>query len=267
MKIGILSDLHLESSGMDIENPGWDLLILAGDISVDFEILKQFIANKLPDNIPILYVLGNHEFEGKIYENVVDQLKNELSIFPNIQILYNESVIHNGIKFIGSTLWTDFLGDGERLYEEANSWAKINISAFKHIFTKEDNLLKKISPSTMEKWARECQKFLEYELKKSPFNGERFVITHFAPHPLSRAPRFSKSFSSFWINNLEPLMGFSDYWVHGHTHDSFDYNVEGTRVICNPRGSSKMYDLSPNVNFDKKFILDLSPKNKIKCNI
>jgi hypothetical protein len=25
-------------------------------------------------------------------------------------------------------------------------------------------------------------------------------------------------------------------WIHGHTHDSFDYAVAGTRVICNPKG-------------------------------
>lgn len=28
-------------------------------------------------------------------------------------------------------------------------------------------------------------------------------------------------------------------WIHGHTHDSFDYTVEGTRVLCNPRGYAK----------------------------
>ncbi|MEE9492215.1 MAG: hypothetical protein V3W04_02390 [Gammaproteobacteria bacterium] len=25
-------------------------------------------------------------------------------------------------------------------------------------------------------------------------------------------------------------------WVHGHMHDPFDYDVYGTRVVCNPRG-------------------------------
>jgi predicted phosphodiesterase len=25
-------------------------------------------------------------------------------------------------------------------------------------------------------------------------------------------------------------------WIHGHTHDPFDYEINGTRVICNPRG-------------------------------
>ena len=25
-------------------------------------------------------------------------------------------------------------------------------------------------------------------------------------------------------------------WVHGHMHDPFDYEIYGTRVVCNPRG-------------------------------
>ena len=27
--------------------------------------------------------------------------------------------------------------------------------------------------------------------------------------------------------------------IHGHTHDSFDYVVNGVRVLCNPRGYAK----------------------------
>lgn len=25
-------------------------------------------------------------------------------------------------------------------------------------------------------------------------------------------------------------------WVHGHSHTAVDYDVAGTRVVCNPRG-------------------------------
>jgi len=25
-------------------------------------------------------------------------------------------------------------------------------------------------------------------------------------------------------------------WVHGHSHTAVDYEVAGTRVVCNPRG-------------------------------
>jgi hypothetical protein len=29
-------------------------------------------------------------------------------------------------------------------------------------------------------------------------------------------------------------------WIHGHTHESFDYVVNSTRVVCNPRGYAPM---------------------------
>jgi hypothetical protein len=25
-------------------------------------------------------------------------------------------------------------------------------------------------------------------------------------------------------------------WTHGHTHETFDYMVGTTRIVCNPRG-------------------------------
>ena len=37
------------------------------------------------------------------------------------------------------------------------------------------------------------------------------------------------------------------HWVHGHTHDPFDYKIGECRVVCNPRGyypyeGSKRYE-------------------------
>jgi hypothetical protein len=28
-------------------------------------------------------------------------------------------------------------------------------------------------------------------------------------------------------------------WIHGHTHDEFDYTIGITKVLCNPRGYPK----------------------------
>ena len=40
-------------------------------------------------------------------------------------------------------------------------------------------------------------------------------------------------------------------WVHGHTHDSFDYKVNGhTRVVCNPRGYPQVLGGWENEQFD-----------------
>mgnify|MGYP000882269726 CR=1 FL=1 len=44
-------------------------------------------------------------------------------------------------------------------------------------------------------------------------------------------------------------------WIHGHTHDSFDYLVKGTRVLCNPRGYVKE-EVNENRAFDPDLIVD-----------
>jgi hypothetical protein len=43
-------------------------------------------------------------------------------------------------------------------------------------------------------------------------------------------------------------------WIHGHTHESFDYVVSGTRVVCNPRGYAPM---ELNAAFDPVFTVDV----------
>jgi len=72
-----------------------------------------------------------------------------------------------------------------------------------------------------------------------PFAGETVVVTHHAPSSRSVHPRFARDLlSPAFASRLEPLMGGNRaaLWVHGHTHDAFDYEIDGTRIICNPRG-------------------------------
>jgi hypothetical protein len=45
-------------------------------------------------------------------------------------------------------------------------------------------------------------------------------------------------------------------WIHGHTHDSFDYDLAGTRVVCNPRGYAKD-GVNENPSFDPGFTVDV----------
>ena len=45
-------------------------------------------------------------------------------------------------------------------------------------------------------------------------------------------------------------------WIHGHMHDSFDYNVNGTRVVCNPRGYVRD-GINENARFDADLVVDV----------
>lgn len=63
------------------------------------------------------------------------------------------------------------------------------------------------------------------------------VVTHHAPHPNSIPERYRQDIlSGAFASDLTRLMGRSRLWVHGHMHDCMDYELFGTRIVCNPRG-------------------------------
>jgi predicted phosphodiesterase len=267
-KIGLLSDLHLEGSNIDtLNNPGWDILVIAGDLSTDFSLLDTFFSYKVPNDIPIIYVLGNHEYEGRKFNEVVEQYKNVLKPFEHVYLLDNESVVIENIKFIGSTLWSNFELKGIEAKKESMKWAKQNIADFTYIFKKNKDGSGKYHSMTPEEMVEEnekSQKFIEFELKNNLFEGERFVVTHFAPHKGSINPQFIHGDNSYWVNNLEHLMGLSQYWVHGHTHSNFNYEINGTKVICNPRGFSKTFNLDANPQFNRELVLPVYFENELE---
>jgi hypothetical protein len=45
-------------------------------------------------------------------------------------------------------------------------------------------------------------------------------------------------------------------WIHGHTHDSFDYRLNGTRVLCNPRGYARD-GVNENPMFDPQLVIEV----------
>ncbi|KAB2894183.1 MAG: metallophosphoesterase, partial [Burkholderiaceae bacterium] len=60
--------------------------------------------------------------------------------------------------------------------------------------------------------------------------------------PRSIHPRFAGSpLNASFVSHAEHLLDSRrvQLWIHGHTHDSFDYRLHGTRVVCNPRGYAK----------------------------
>jgi hypothetical protein len=45
-------------------------------------------------------------------------------------------------------------------------------------------------------------------------------------------------------------------WIHGHTHDNLNYELNGTRVICNPRGYVTMSGIE-NFDFNSGLIVEI----------
>src|SRR3984957_5632434 len=105
MRAHILSDLHLEFGFVEIPPAGADVVILAGDI--DLGRKGRTWAREHFPGVPVIYVLGNHEFYRHSLPELTKTLRRETE-GSHIHLLEDSAVEINGYTFLGCTLWTDF---------------------------------------------------------------------------------------------------------------------------------------------------------------
>ena len=252
MKILLLSDLHLEFADLDISPPpDADVLVLAGDIANgDWGI--QWAREWFPDG-PIVYVAGNHEFYGWDRSATLTLLR-KTAARHDVAFLDNDEAIINGVRFLGATLWTDFRLFGDHSVDSAMRYAAVGIRDFDVISEKG----RRFAPEDTLLLHQESVGWLQDRLAEPHHVGPTVVVTHHAPSRGSLADRFAKDLlSAGFVSRLEHLMGVPSLWLHGHTHDCFDYLVEGsgdrsTRVVCNPRGY-----WNENFDFDAEKIIEI----------
>lgn len=242
MRFRILSDLHLECFDKERELPdkACDVVILAGDISCKTRGLEW--AAKRFAGTPILYVPGNHEF----YRSSMQQLRRELEVEADrlgIHLLDNRTLTLGGVRFHGSTLWTDFdLYAGKPDHDPALTEERV--LAFMpdfHIIEQPDGVV--FSPAESRRLHAEALSWLEGELAQA-FDGPRVVISHHAPLAECIPPRYrGDAASPAFASHLPQLMGRMDLWIHGHVHEPVDFESGGTRIIANPGGYPDEFDL------------------------
>ena len=238
MKIQIASDLHLDllrhrfPEFRAVQATDADVLVIAGDIHHRAEAIATF--REWP--APVIYVHGNHEFYGGSLDQVVHELRTE-SAHTNVHYLERNEKVINGVRFLGCCLWTDFrlmpdvieqaMQESDRCLMDSRMIKMEN----GHGFTAADSM--EVHSASLS-WL--TQKLDE------PFDGKTVVVTHHAPHPNSIHPRFAGSLiNAAFVSNLTPLIRQRqpDLWIHGHVHDSFDYQIGKTRIIANPRGYAR----------------------------
>ncbi len=251
MKIQIASDLHIEFKKYDIDTSDTDLLILAGDIDVG-ENGFCWIREKVKD-IPVLYVLGNHEYYNNYYPLLLETLRNKAQN-TNIHILENDAVTIDGVTFHGCTLWTDFNLYGNP--EMASIKAQQSMYDYRLIWVKKDNMWTNLRPADSFLMHQDSVCWLKDSLINSN-TSTNIVITHHAPSNISVPEKFrNKHISSAFASNLENIILETNplLWVHGHMHNYSDYKIAQTRIICNPRG----YPNEANNAFNKKILIDVN---------
>jgi len=263
MKIQLLSDLHLEAHPHWEPHPapGADVLVLAGDIGsyqsgsqladADFGLGRFSPRQGWPT--PVLFVPGNHEYDALDFDQAHARLRSTCDRLGLIW-LERETVVLQGVRFLGTTLWTDFdalaaAADMPRRasHGSGNALAQ-QLKAREKAFRAANYYLKKMQTTRggvpmlaeqVRELGLECQRWLRAVLAQ-PYPGPTVVITHFAPSLHSADPRYGLvPGTAGFCNALDDLLPLAQLWLHGHLHAPSDYVHHGCHVVANPLGYAR----------------------------
>lgn len=267
MKIQLLSDLHFETQPEVRPTParGADLLVLAGDIGsyqagsrlqgTDFGLERFSPRGGWPT--PVLYVPGNHEYDGLEFESAHAQLRATCERL-GITWLERETCVMGGVRFVGTTLWADFdalaPASGGELRTLAARRKALRAADF---YLRRNTALHQGQPLMADGWRTlglACQDWLRQALSQ-PFEGPTVVVTHFAPSLRSADPRYGLTpGTAGFCNALDALLPLANVWMHGHLHCRHDYRAGGCRVVANPLGYAAKGEQE---GFHEHFVVEL----------
>lgn len=256
MNLQLLSDLHLESNPHLLLSPlpGADLLVLAGDIGSyqpdsalsrlgieDFG-LARFSPRAVSEGgadwpTPVIFVPGNHEYDGLEFDEATLRLRTACERWGIIW-LEQQSLVLQGVRFVGCTLWTDFDALNADALNGTSSARDKAFRAANHYLRKNHSFrdgVPMLAPEIRD-LGLQSQDWLRMALAQ-PFNGTTVVVTHFAPSLMSADPRYGLTpGTAGFCNALDDLLPAVQVWLHGHLHCPQDYVSQGCHVVANPLG-------------------------------
>lgn len=227
MKLWIVSDLHCESHPwLPTSIPEHDVMIVAGDVSNGcFDTVRELHALRQPGK-NLVFVPGNHDVFGSRLDVFTPALAGPVYILPA-----GQSIVIDGVRFVGGTLWTDFaLADDVYASE---SWAARHMPEYENAFNDDGGALWPAHTRLAHAQHRDAIK----GVLSKPLAGPTVVVTHHAPSRKSIRGSVDIPDAAF-ASDCEYLLRRyrPELWVHGHVHQKGHYWVGDTRVVCNPQG-------------------------------
>lgn len=243
MKLQVLSDLHIDSySRRDmpkgrIPKTDADIILVAGDTSNSDSGMGWLQDQAKLNDKPIITIAGNHEYFSEDVFSFDSQLLNwdnyDDHSHKGLKVLQCTSYDIDNIRILGCTLWTDYQYQAsEETFDSVMSFMR----DYKQIYAG-DGLF---SPAISVQIHAEHRAWLKQALIKSKSDNKKVVVmTHHSVSPKSVSEKYAGFPSNAaFVTDLSSWMHepwAPSLWVHGHTHEAFDYRIGYTRVVANPR--------------------------------
>jgi Icc-related predicted phosphoesterase len=252
MKLWVFSDLHLEYADLSspLAIPEADVCVVAGDLMRAPANGVHWLAQHVMPAMPCVYVAGNHEFYRGGIKECLEDGRAAAERFSDVHFLENDFVIVGGVRFIGATLWTDFRIDGTQHLSMHHARERMN--DYRRIALQRSPW-QRFVPAAACRMHQDSRRFIE-ETLHADRDIPTVVVSHHLPSIKSIPARFDRDFNGAYASNLEDVIedGRPALWIHGHTHESCDYTLGHTRVVCNPRGYA-----DENAAFNRQLVVEV----------
>lgn len=243
MKLQILSDLHIDSYVRQSHSIGHipktdaDVVLVAGDTANSDSGMPWLQEQAARLQVPLITIAGNHEY----FNEDVLHFDKKLAMWDNysemlgqgVRVLQCQHIDIGDIRILGCTLWTDYQYQAN---EDTMVIAKRFMRDYKQIYAGNDLF----SPEISMQLHTQQRAWLKQALIEAEQLGKKTVVmSHHSISPLSVSEKYAALPSNAaFVSDLSSWMRESwapTLWVHGHTHEAFDYRIDNTRVIVNPR--------------------------------
>ncbi len=241
MRVFVASDLHgeIRSHGYNVpEGLDFDVAVFAGDIGRGPAAVDWLLAQRALRDKPVMFVAGNHEFYGALLQDQAELIRSAAR-GTNVIFLNADTVpVIDDVRFLGCTLWTDYLFMARSQIEGFRAGASIN--DYRFITTADGAEFPR--PFTPKEAFRRHWRERQWLIDRlsEGHEGPTVCISHHAVHPGSLHLRHvaSGAVNASFISDLTSIIEVHKpaLWIHGHVHDTHDYTVCETRIVCNPRG-------------------------------
>jgi predicted phosphodiesterase len=285
MRIHVISDLHADFTGGKIDIPpvDCDVHLILGDGAAPKTTALRIVAEALQHSTALkVYVPGNHDYYVSASEPATfyqDQLERGRRVAEQcgINLLLNETLIVGDTRILGATLWTDLRAGTDRMSRKMkmqqsqrgwcddgspNRYDRDFHNDFREIRFGGPGSKNRFTPSQWLQLHEESMAFLRAELAFDHI-GETVIASHMAPSSLSlmQGPEGQRIHRTHdWLYAATDCGEFFSQvqnWFHGHIHESRDYEIDGCRILSNPRGYPKPGGGFENPHWDPGLVIDV----------
>ena len=234
------SDHHWEAGAHPLRlHPATQVLVLPGDMHVGTRHHARLQPLIERHGIRIVEVPGNRSF----YGGCLDATRLEMragAAAAGIDLLDDSDVVIDGVRFVGGTLWTDQLVEGDGVEPPSEPAAVAEQPERVKMFHEIRVGGRRCTPQDFLDRHVATVAYLDRALGDGSHPPEStVVVTHHGctPHSIHRKygrPPVNGSYASdlrWLIAKHRPAL-----WLHGHSHASMDYRIGATRVVTNPHG-------------------------------